>query len=371
MTEPVRPFDVRLAMRAARGQSGHGLTEDVAQRIARIVLGIADVPAVGITDSARILAYEGDGCPYMRPGQPVQTRATRQVLRTGDVAVIERKADLQCRVPGCPCEVESAVIAPLKVQGEVIGTVKLYGKRPGPMEGHVMRLAIGISELLSMQAEISEVERQRELLAQARLEALQAQIRPHFLFNTLNTVIATSRFDPDLARDLLTELASFLRHTISYRGDRISVGEEIAFVEQYLRLEHARFGDRIDVRLRVDPEVREASIPVLALQPLVENAIVHGLAPKDGHGLLRIFVSRRGGELRLAVIDDGVGIPRARLHALFEPGSGGMGLGLANIDERLQAMYGRRARLRLRSRVGKGTAVLARLPLSYEGAKRG
>lgn len=233
------------------------------------------------------------------------------------------------------------------------------------MAGHAMRLAIGMSELLSLQAELSEVEHQRQLLAQARLEALQAQIRPHFLFNTLNTVVATSRFDPDLARELLTELAAFLRHTISDRGDHIAVGEEIAFVEQYLRLERARFGERIAVRLEVEPAVRGARLPVLALQPLVENAIVHGLAPKDGPGLLRVFVSSHGGELRLAVVDDGVGMPRARLHSLFEPTTAGMGLGLSNIYERLQALYGRRARLRLRSRPGRGTAVIVRLPLSY------
>ncbi len=362
MGESVTPLDIALAIRAARGHWA-GLTRETAERIAGIVLSIANVQAVAITDSARILAYEGAGCPYMRPGQPVQTKATRQVLRTGEVALIERKADLQCPVPGCPCAVQAAVIAPLKVQGEVVGTVKLYADHPGPMPGYATRLAIGISELVSVQAEISEVEHQKELLAQARLEALQAQIRPHFLFNTLNTVIATSRVDPDLARDLLTELAAFLRHTISYRGDRISAAEEIAFVSQYLRLEQARFGDRIAVRLQVDPEVEAALIPVLALQPLVENAIVHGLAPKDGRGKLLVSLRRRGSEIQMAVVDDGVGIPRARLRRLFLPQQGsGMGLGIANVHERLHALYGVHGQIRLRSRPGRGTFAVVRIP---------
>ena len=369
MAERVRPLDVTLALRAAQARSGRGLTSEQAQRIAGILLRLAKVPAVAITDSVRILAYEGRGCPHMHPGQPVQTRATRQVLRTGKPATIERKADLQCPVEGCPCAIESAVIAPLKLQGEVIGTVKLYDVLPGPMPDYVRRLAIGISELLSLQAEAQEHDHQRELLAQARLEALQAQIRPHFLFNTLNTVIATSRVDPDLARELLTELASFLRRTISYRGEATTVAEEAAFVEQYLRLEQARFGDRIVVRLQIAPDVLAAQLPVLSLQPLVENSVVHGLAPKEGRGKLTVSARRRGRHLQLAVVDDGVGLPKARLQRLYSRDESSMGLGIANIAGRLEALYGAAAKLRLRSREGRGTAVFLQLPLRLAEAE--
>lgn len=366
MGERVRPLDVTLALRAAQARSGHALTAEQAQRIARIVLRLAKVPAVAITDSVRILAYEGRGCPHMHAGQPVQTRATRQVLRTGEAAAIERKADLQCPIEGCPCAIEAAVIAPLKLQGKVIGTVKLYDVRPGPMPDYVRRLAIGISELLSLQAELQEHEHQRELLAQARLEALQAQIRPHFLFNTLNTVIATSRVDPDLARELLMELSAFLRHTISYRGERTTVAEETAFVQQYLRLEQARFGARLGVRIRVAPNVLRAQLPVLSLQPLVENSVVHGLAPKEGNGRVTVAARQRGPHLQLAVVDDGVGLSQARLRRLYSQDESSMGLGIANIAGRLEALYGSAARIRLRSREGKGTAVFLQLPLSLQ-----
>jgi two-component system LytT family sensor kinase len=298
----------------------------------------------------------------------VQTRATRQVLRTGEAAAIERKADLQCPVEGCPCAVESAVIAPLKLQGEVIGTVKLYDVLPGPMPDYVRRLAVGISELLSLQVEVQEQEHQLELLAQARLEALQAQIRPHFLFNALNTVIATSRVDPDLARELLQELAGFLRHTISYRGDRTTVADEVAFVEQYLKIEQARFGSRIAVRLAISAQVLRADLPVLSLQPLVENSIVHGLAPKEGRGHLTVAARQRGGHLQLAVVDDGVGMPYDRLRRLYSQDVSSMGLGIANIAGRLEALYGSQARLRLRSREGRGTAVFLELPLRMQEA---
>ncbi len=369
MGQKVRPLDVTLALRAATARSGRGLTEEQARRIAQIVLRLSKLPAVAITDSVRILAYEGRGCPHMHPGQPVQTRATRQVLRTGELAAIERKADLQCPVGGCPCAIESAVIAPLKLQGEVIGTVKLYDVLPGPMPDYVRRLAVGISELLSLQAEVHEFEHQRELLAQARLEALQAQIRPHFLFNTLNTVIATSRGDPDLARDLLAELAAFLRHTISYRGERTTVRDEAAFVQQYLRLEQARFGERLSVRLAIEPDVLEAELPVLSLQPLVENSVVHGLAPKEGRGRLTVAARRRGAHLQLAVVDDGVGLSPSGLRRLYSQDESSMGLGIANIAGRLEALYGAAAKLRLRSREGSGTAVFLQLPLRLPEAE--
>jgi len=364
-SERVRPLDVTLALRAARGPARRGLSRERAQRIAQIVLRLGRVPAVAITDSVRILAYEGRGCPHMHPGQPVQTRATRQVLRTGRVAVIERKADLQCPVPGCPCAVEAAVIAPLKLQGEVIGTVKLYDVRPGPPPDSVRRLAIGISELLSLQAEQEEAEHQRELLAQARLEALQAQIRPHFLFNTLNTVIATSRQDPDLARELLTELSGFLRASMSYRGDVTTVAEETDLVRQYLRIEQARFGDRLRVRLDVGRDVLAAQIPVLSVQPLVENSVVHGLAPQEGPVRVTVAVRRRAGRLQVAVVDDGAGLTRESLARLYGREAG---LGLANIAGRLEGLYGAKGRLRLRSRAGRGTAVFLALPLRYQEA---
>lgn len=346
----------------------HGLTEEAAQRIADIVFRIAEPEAVAITDTARILAYAGHGCPRMRPGGPVQTVATRRALQTGAISVARNKQELECPVPTCPCPIRAAVIAPLKWQGTVVGTVKLYRRELGQIPEYAMRLAVGMSELLSLQMELAEAERQRELLAQARLEALQAQIRPHFLFNTLNTIIATSRADPSQARELLVELAAFLRHSINYRGDRIKLAEEIGFVNLYLRLQHARYGDRIHTTVQVDPRALDASVPVLTLEPLVENAIVHGLAPKEGPGRLVVDVRIRKDVLRILVMDNGVGMSATERRHVFEPGYGtGMGLGLANVNERLLGLYGDAAGLVVRSRPARGTCVMVKIPRMMEG----
>ncbi|MCL8208953.1 MAG: histidine kinase [Actinomycetia bacterium] len=340
-----------------------GLNEETAERIAGIVYRIAEPQAVAITDTERILAYVGQGCPWMRPGLPVQTDATRRALRSGEISVVRDKQELECPVAGCPCPIRAAVIAPLKVQGAVVGTVKLYPRELGQVPAFAMRLAVGISELVSLHLELAEAERQRELLAQARLEALQAQIRPHFLFNTLNTIIATSRKDPGAARNLLVELAAFLRHSFTYHGDRVRLVDEIDFVDLYLKLQKARYGDRLKFVVRVDPAALSAVLPVLTLQPLVENAVVHGLVPKEGPGRLVVGARRRGDTLRIVVLDDGVGIAPEVLPRLLERGYGsGMGLGLSNVHERLVSLFGPAAGLRVMSRPGRGTLVTARIP---------
>jgi LytS/YehU family sensor histidine kinase len=363
-----------LQLQTGQGQAApvpFDLTAATARRVAAIVQHIAAVDAVAITDTAQILALEGAGCPHMHPGRPVQTDATRTVLRTGEGAFIATKAELHCPVAGCPCSIQAAVIAPLKIRGHVVGTVKFYHRHSSLMPEFIQRLAVGISELLSLQLELEEAEHQRELLAQARLQALQAQIHPHFLFNTLNTIIATSRVDPELARELLAELATFLRHTISQQASRSTLAQELDFVHMYVRLEHARFGDRLQTTFRVDPAILDIEVPVLTLQPLVENAIVHGLAPKDGLGRLTVAARRRGASVCLAVVDDGVGFADGP-HPLGTEGSDGRrdGLGLANVNQRLIGLCGPEARLRIRSRAGRGTLVAAHLPATDGESER-
>jgi LytS/YehU family sensor histidine kinase len=337
------------------------LTAETARRMAAIVHDIARVDAVAITDTSEILALAGQGCPNMQPGRRVQTDATRTALRTGRAAFVHTKRDLHCPVPGCPCPIHAAVIAPLKIRGYTVGTVKFYHHRPDLMPSFIMRLAMGISELLSLQLELEEAEHQRELLAQARLRALEAQIRPHFLFNTLTAIIATSRADPERARALLIEFAAFLRHTLHRHSSHATVAEELDFVRMYVRLEEARFGDRLRVAFRVDPATLDARLPVLTLQPLVENAIVHGIAPSDRGGTLTVAVRRRGSSICLAVADDGVGFDPAALEGPSAAARDG-GLGLDNVNQRLIGLCGRGARLRIRSRPGRGTVVAAHVP---------
>lgn len=341
-----------------------GLNEESAQKITELMRRITEVDAVAITDTEKILGFSGVGCRRHQQGGPILTDATREVLRTGQPRVVVDPKVLSCDEPGCPHPLKSAVIAPLKFRGKVVGTFKLYRTQAQALPPHVAKLAVGIAQLLDMQMELAEAERQRQLVTKARLEALQAQIRPHFLFNVLNTIIHFSRTDVEKARELLVQLASFFRRSLSYRGNFITLQEEIEYINTYLSLEKARFGDKLQVRMRIDPKVLSVPIPILTLQPLVENSVVHGIAPREGGGTVGMLVRRVRDEIQALVYDTGVGMDRATLEKVFRDGYGtGMGLGLTNVNDRLVSLYGEAYRLRIRSSPGRGTAIWVRIPL--------
>lgn len=349
-----------------------GLNSETAQKIAEVIREIAPVEAVAITDRSTILGFAGIGCPYMVRGQSILTELTRQTLKSGQINIARTKEELACPVGGCPCPLQAAVIAPLKVDERVVGTVKLYRGPNQEFPGLIRRLTIGIAQLLSLQLEIGEAERLRELAARARLEALQAQIRPHFLFNTLNTVLMFSRTDIERARELLVQLATFLRRALTVRSEFIPLEEELEYVQTYLEIEQARFGDTLKFRVSIQPQALGCLVPVLTIQPLVENAVVHGLAPQEGGGRLFVSARVRRGHLHIVVADTGVGIDKERKKEIFTSGVGkGMGLGLSNINQRLIGFYGEEHALRLYSRPGRGTLVRMMVPLQRETAAKG
>ncbi|MBO8128671.1 MAG: histidine kinase [Peptococcaceae bacterium] len=341
-----------------------GLNEETARKTAEIIQKIGDVPAVAITDRQRVLAFIGPGCDQHPPGKDIVTFATKQVIRTGELKIVEKKEDLQCPVKNCVCPIEGAVIVPLKLKGEVIGTIKLYRTEKGPIPAEMVKLAIGVAQLLGVQMELSEVDRQAQLVTRAELDALRAQINPHFLFNTLNTITMLIRTDPESARDLLIRLASFFRHAFKSTGHFSTLSEELECVHTYLILEKARFREKLTIARDIDHTLLRYKVPVLTLQPLVENAVKHGIMPKMGNGTVKIKVSRIGDEMGVEIVDDGVGIPPEILPRIFKPGFGsGSGVGLSNVHERLKSLLGAEYGLNVKSEVGKGTRVSFRLPL--------
>ena len=347
-----------------------GLNEETAQKVAEVIHKIADVDAVAITDTERILGHVGNSCYRHYRGGRIITNSTRRAIERGEFTVVRDRKELDCPQEHCECAVREVVIAPLKFRGTVVGTVKLYLNRRQVIPAYVLRLARGVAQLLGIQMELVELDRQNQLLTQARLEALQAQIRPHFLFNVLNTIIMFSRTDVEHSRALLVNLAEFFRRSLKPREPFVTVEEELEYVNTYVTLEQARFGDKLKVRMKLDPRVLNLRIPVLTIQPLVENAIGHGLAPKEDGGWVMVSARIRRDELRLIVADNGVGIPPERLAHVFRAGYGqGMGLGLSNVNERLCGLYGEEYRLRLRTTPGKGTVLQARIPLSRARAE--
>jgi len=202
-----------------------------------------------------------------------------------------------------------------------------------------------------------KLEQQQMRLNQARLAALSSQINPHFLFNTLNSVAALIRLDPEQARQVVQRLSKILRRLLRQQENLTTLGEELSFIDDYLSIEMVRFGDKLRFVKEIDPLTLDMAVPSMLLQPLVENCIRHGLSSKVDGGT--ICVRSRLAEKRLQIIveDDGVGIPEAKLATLFESG-----IGVNNVNERLKVLFGGDYRMWIDSRVGEGTSTGIELP---------
>ncbi|MBA3913127.1 MAG: histidine kinase [Acidobacteriales bacterium] len=228
----------------------------------------------------------------------------------------------------------------------------------------VMVIGIQLKIWNSVRIQI-KLEEQEKLLLHARMEALQNQINPHFLFNTLNSISSLVRFAPDTARELIIKLANILRRLLNSSDSFVPLREELAFIDDYLDIEVVRFGrDKLQVIKQLDPASLDVMVPAMLLQPLVENSIKHGLSSKieGGSIFLRSKVTRS--KLTIEVEDDGVGMPVTPPERDLRTDSATRtGIGMANVAERLKVLYGTTARISVESEPGKGTRVRIRLPL--------
>jgi two-component system LytT family sensor kinase len=206
------------------------------------------------------------------------------------------------------------------------------------------------------------LEQQQLRLNEARLAALSSQINPHFLFNTLNSVAALIRQDPEQARQVVYKLSKILRRLLRKQDNLIPLREELSFIDDYLAIEMVRFGDKLRFSKDVGPECLDLLVPSMLLQPLVENSIRHGLASKVSGGTIRVRGLKAGPRLQILVEDDGVGIPEAKLARLFENG-----IGVNNVNERLKVLYGDNYKMWIDSRPGEGTCTGVEIPEQLSG----
>src|SRR5881227_1713218 len=202
------------------------------------------------------------------------------------------------------------------------------------------------------------LEQHQQLLLKARMDALSRQITPHFLFNTLNTVTALIRFDPDAARGVVLKLSNILRRLLRKHETFVPLREELQFIDDYLDIEVARFGrENLEIVKHIDDAAMEAFVPSMLLQPIVENCLKHGLAPKIGGGKIELRTIGRDGRLSIEIEDNGVGISEEKLpHVYVE------GIGLSNVRERLRVLYGADFQLDIQSRLSEGTVIRIDIP---------
>jgi two-component system, LytTR family, sensor kinase len=259
------------------------------------------------------------------------------------------------------------VLAPLIAQDKRIGTLIMFYRSVGRPSHHELRVVQEAASLVSAQVELSLVAEQEERLAQAELRALRAQISPHFIYNSLTAIASFVRTDPARARDLLLEFADFTRYSFRRGGSMTTVAEELRCIDCYFELEQARFGDQLELAVRVAPEILSVEIPFLCLQPLVENAVRHGLRGRGGQGTVTITAECRKGaagmdeHYAIVIHDDGVGMDEQTRAAAVD-GSSTEAHALSNITERLRAAFGTDYGLELASSPETGTSVTVRIP---------
>ena len=254
-----------------------------------------------------------------------------------------------------------AVGAPIIVDGQVAGVVVAFA---APVRAALVRATGEVADWCAAQVELGGLDASRTALAEAELRSLRAQISPHFIYNALTAIASFIHADPERARELVLEFADFTRYSFRRHGEFTTLSEELRSIHSYLTLERARFGDRLEVTLRIAPEALATVIPFLSVQPLVENAVRHGLEPGEGGGAIRIEALDDVTHTEIMVEDDGVGMDPESLRALLTAADDGAHVGLRNVDTRLRQMYGSEGGLVVETNPGEGTLVRMRIPKS-------
>ena len=342
-------LEALTALNALSAAVGRGFNEASAAQIARTVLRVLDASAVAVTERSGVLATAGDVVNW---GASIDER-TRTVLerrRTSRPTLFHFETERQT---------VDVAVAVLATDDDPIGTVHVVMAEGVSCDlGELHQLA----SLISSQLQLAELEQSRVYAAEAELRALRAQVSPHFLHNALTAIAGLINSDPARARSLIATLAEFLRTTFREKKAWTTVAEELLLVDSYLEIERARFGDRFEVRLNIAPEALPVQLPFLTIQPLVENAIRHGLEARPGPGELTIMAEDAGPEIAIHVEDDGVGIDPERLREAMEGTGETTHVGVLAVDTRLRSRFGDAYGLTISTGSNAGTKVTLRLP---------
>jgi two-component system sensor histidine kinase LytS len=342
-----------------------GLSCTSASETAAIILEMTDLDAVAISDETSILAYTGAENAHHKPGSPYVHASTRTALTTGRILAPLTREEIGCT--NAACRLGSAIIVPLVKQDRTIGTLQLFRLKEKGITPLDIELANGLAHLFSNQLEISALDEQKKLVREAEIKALQAQINPHFLFNAINTIISYTRTSPETAAGLLVKLADFFRTNVNPGVKSVPLSTELEHCRAYIAIESARFEERFRVAYAIEEPTLGCMLPPLILQPLVENALKHGILPREEGGDVTITAQREKGHVCIQVRDNGVGMSAAQKAALFvdtAPSSPreGAGIALKNVNARLIACFGAEHALRIESAPRQGTTISFTVP---------
>ncbi|WZL74317.1 sensor histidine kinase [Clostridiaceae bacterium 35-E11] len=329
------------------------VNKDSLKKVCEIIKESVKADAVSITDREQILAHVGSGGEHHTVGKSILTKATERVIQEGKIEILNKKNEIDCMEESCP--LKSGVIVPLNSENKVIGTLKIYFKTENYISFRDIGLAEGLSQLISTQLEISKLEKLKEMANRSEIKALQAQINPHFLFNALNTIVSFMRIDTDKARELIINLSTYLRYNLEKGETLVSLDKELEQVKAYVKIEQARYGDKLHVVYDV-PDEMHIKIPSLTIQPIVENAIKHGILKDNQEGEVKICIKeeKETNKVSIVIEDDGIGIDDEVIEGIKEGKVRNGSIGLINVHNRLKLIYGKGLEIK---KLKKGTSV--------------
>lgn len=330
-----------------------GLDSDAADKITSRLLRLLRCVAIGITDrDGSLLSWDGEANDhYYDLVDPIGA-----AIRKKRHEMISHNR-VPCNHKGT-CRMRTAVIVPILIEDAVEAVLIVVGRTRGR---HIAKMADVASKIVMNPLEAARLEKARHELQRAEIKALRAQISPHFVYNALNTISSLIRTDPEEARELLQDFADFTRYCFRVEGTYTTLSDELRNIDRYLTIEGARYGSRLNVRLKVAPEVQSVVVPFLLIQPLVENAVKHGISKKPSGGTVTVVAQDIGTEAEISVEDDGVGMDPARLEDMRNS-RGSAHIGLAGINHRMKQVYHDRYSLMVETAVGAGMKVTMRVP---------
>lgn len=309
----------------------------------QVILQNTQADAVAITDTQDVLAYVGIGEEEYLDAHHQISELTQKAVKLGQ-QIISNNLNLH--------NFRSLLIIPLWENQQVAGTLKIFYRQPNRIRRPLKEMAIGLSQLISTQLEVSRVEQLKEMASQAEFSALQSKINPHFLFNALNAISSLIRLRPDEARSLIGNLADFLRYNLQRTQILIPLEDALKQVRDYVAIEQARFGRKLQVHFDVEPVA--ISIAPLLIQPLVENAIQHGFQPSAHACEVTIKVRKTAQGAQITITDTGVGIAAELIDKLYQGDIDSQHIGLMNVHQRLQLLYGQGLHI---ERLNPGTQI--------------
>lgn len=338
--------------------------EERAEGIANLLYDRLEVAAISVTYEDEVLAFVGIGSDHHRLGEKVITPLSKEALETKEIKIAYSRSDIACQNPDCP--LEAAIIIPITEANDSTSLIKFYFRKSQHISPVEKVLAQGIGQLISNQLKVIANEKLKENIRDAELRNLQAQINPHFLFNTLHLIATLFRVDPKRARHITIQLANFMRFNLGLASESlINLERECEHVKAYIEIIQARFSNRLQINFEKDHSISNVLIPPSTIQPLVENSIQHGLKNVATNGRIDVSIKQKSDRIVITVEDNGVGFPEIEIEKINEPSKGensNGGVGLYNVNRRLISLLGEDSRLHIENLPTRGSRVYFSIP---------